>query len=50
LLEYENAEDICNAKIILDEFNNFSDYENFVKINALAIHEKREDLKRYLME
>lgn len=50
LWEYKNGENICNAKIILDDFDNLSDYEDFVRINALAIHEKREDLKKYLME
>ncbi|HCP08643.1 MAG TPA: hypothetical protein DIT25_02500 [Candidatus Moranbacteria bacterium] len=50
LIEYEKGENICDTKIILEEFTNFSDYENFVKINASAIHEKREDMKKYLIE
>jgi putative transposase len=48
LYEYQYGGEICDAKVITGQFENFTDYNNFVKTNALAVHEKREELKNYL--
>jgi len=41
---------LCNPSIIINQFESLKDYANFVKINAKAINERREEIKKYLIE
>lgn len=43
-------DNLCNPEVILSQFQKRGDYKDFVKSNAVAIKEKREDMKCYLLE
>jgi len=51
LWEYlgKTNQEICNKKIILDQFRNINDYKEFLDKNATYLKEKKE-LNRYLLE
>ena len=43
-------DNLCNPEIILSQFQNREGYKDFVANNAVAIKEKREGIKQYLLE
>lgn len=44
------VDELCNPKIILDQFITKNQYKEFVDINAREIKQRRDDFKRYLLE
>lgn len=46
----DDVEKLCNPEIILSQFKNKSDYGKFVDVNAKEINQRRNEMRRYLLE
>lgn len=46
----ENNENFCNKEIVLDRFNSGAEYKKFAEDTLKGIIEKKEEMRRYLME